>query len=462
MLDAAVEQLGGEERPGQVAMAEAVAAAMDDRRHLLVQAGTGTGKSLGYLVPGAAARRPGRGRDGDAGAAAPARRARHPARCSRRPSDLLDDGGTRTPCSRGAPTTPACTASARACPTTRARWSTCPRARWAPRWSRCASGSRRRRPASGTGERDHAPRHTDRVWRQVSVSHRECLGAPSARYGAECFAERAKEQAAALAADRHQPLAARDRRDRGRADDPGVRRGGDRRGPRAGRAGDPGRHRRAVRRRRSTGPPGAAQRHVEGTRPTTWPTPARCCATRIDDCRSRPDRPRSRAARRRAGAGPRRGPRAGLGVPASDPGRGDAGAHPGQGLGPGAVRDRRADGGRLGQGRALDERARAQPRRQPAVRRAARGRRADARAAARREDRGLHLARPSSWAATSTRSRRRSGCSRPSASRSTEVPPSAPTTAAWQGLDVGSPFDYGQQAILYVARAPARRRAATG
>src|SRR5204862_308003 len=32
-------------------MAEAVAAAMNDRVHLLVQAGTGTGKSLGYLVP---------------------------------------------------------------------------------------------------------------------------------------------------------------------------------------------------------------------------------------------------------------------------------------------------------------------------------------------------------------------------------------------------------------------------
>ena len=35
----------------QVAMAEAVAAAMSGGEHLLVQAGTGTGKSLGYLVP---------------------------------------------------------------------------------------------------------------------------------------------------------------------------------------------------------------------------------------------------------------------------------------------------------------------------------------------------------------------------------------------------------------------------
>src|SRR5690348_5901489 len=41
----------GAERPGQKKMAEAVAAAARDDRHLLVQAGTGTGKSLAYLVP---------------------------------------------------------------------------------------------------------------------------------------------------------------------------------------------------------------------------------------------------------------------------------------------------------------------------------------------------------------------------------------------------------------------------
>ena len=51
VLADAVEALGGSERPGQVQMAEAVAEAMSDGRHLLVQAGTGTGKSLAYLVP---------------------------------------------------------------------------------------------------------------------------------------------------------------------------------------------------------------------------------------------------------------------------------------------------------------------------------------------------------------------------------------------------------------------------
>ena len=48
----------------------------------------------------------------------------------------------------------------------------------------------------GTGERDGAPRHTDRLWRQVSVSARECLGKARCAFGEECFAERAKERAA--------------------------------------------------------------------------------------------------------------------------------------------------------------------------------------------------------------------------------------------------------------------------
>ena len=50
-LDAAVSAINGSPRPGQLKMAEAVANALSDRHHLLVQAGTGTGKSLAYLVP---------------------------------------------------------------------------------------------------------------------------------------------------------------------------------------------------------------------------------------------------------------------------------------------------------------------------------------------------------------------------------------------------------------------------
>src|SRR5882757_7554746 len=44
-----------EYRPGQVQMAQAVLRAFEDKRHLIVEAGTGTGKTLAYLVPAVAA-----------------------------------------------------------------------------------------------------------------------------------------------------------------------------------------------------------------------------------------------------------------------------------------------------------------------------------------------------------------------------------------------------------------------
>lgn len=50
-LDAAVTAIGGAPREGQIEMAEAVANALTDRHHLMVQAGTGTGKSLAYIIP---------------------------------------------------------------------------------------------------------------------------------------------------------------------------------------------------------------------------------------------------------------------------------------------------------------------------------------------------------------------------------------------------------------------------
>ena len=40
-----------EYRPGQLDMAKAVERALGERRHLIVEAGTGTGKTLAYLLP---------------------------------------------------------------------------------------------------------------------------------------------------------------------------------------------------------------------------------------------------------------------------------------------------------------------------------------------------------------------------------------------------------------------------
>jgi ATP-dependent DNA helicase DinG len=50
-LDAAVEATGGQHREGQRRMVVEVTRSLESGTHLLVQAGTGTGKSLAYLVP---------------------------------------------------------------------------------------------------------------------------------------------------------------------------------------------------------------------------------------------------------------------------------------------------------------------------------------------------------------------------------------------------------------------------
>ena len=52
-LDRVVTEIptGGERREGQRQMADAVAEAIANKRHLVVQAGTGTGKTLAYLIP---------------------------------------------------------------------------------------------------------------------------------------------------------------------------------------------------------------------------------------------------------------------------------------------------------------------------------------------------------------------------------------------------------------------------
>ncbi|WP_022872382.1 ATP-dependent DNA helicase [Nesterenkonia alba] len=54
LLTTAVDSFGGTRREGQVIMARRVAEALQKQRHLMVQAGTGTGKSLAYLVPAVA------------------------------------------------------------------------------------------------------------------------------------------------------------------------------------------------------------------------------------------------------------------------------------------------------------------------------------------------------------------------------------------------------------------------
>jgi len=194
ILAEAVSALGGQERAGQVEMAEAVTAALTDEEHLLVQAGTGTGKSLAYLVPALLHEKRvvvatatlalqhqlverdlprlveaiGHHRDVDTSYAVLKGRSNY-ACLHRIREGVPDDQGTLVDVPEGS-----------------LGKQVLELREWAEK--EAADGA--------SGEKDNAPRHTDRVWRQVSVSARECLSKAKCRFGEECFAERAKERAA--------------------------------------------------------------------------------------------------------------------------------------------------------------------------------------------------------------------------------------------------------------------------
>jgi ATP-dependent DNA helicase DinG len=194
VLAAAVAELGGEERPGQIEMAEAVADAMASGRHLLVQAGTGTGKSLGYLVPALL--------NDDRVVVATATLALQHQLVERDIPALVEaakDVLHETPSYavlKGRSNYACLHRIREGVPDDQGALVEMPEGSMGAEVLALREWVEEETKASGTGERDHAPRHTDRVWRQVSVSHRECLGAAKCPYGAECFAERAKERAA--------------------------------------------------------------------------------------------------------------------------------------------------------------------------------------------------------------------------------------------------------------------------
>ena len=267
VLATAVGALGGERRDGQVRMAEAVAEALVGGDHLLVQAGTGTGKSLAYLVPSLL-------HDSRVVVATATLALQHQLveRDLPRLVEAVGDmpGVDASYAVLKGRSNYACLHRIReGVPDDQGVLIEAPVGAMASKVLELRAWAEEESETKGSGERDNAPRHTDREWRQVSVSHRECLGAAKCPFGSECFAELAKEKAQRSHLDHHQPLAARDRRDRGRADDPGLRRRGHRRGARAHVQDHPGRHRRAAARRRRPGGEAvaAARRGRAGQRP---------------------------------------------------------------------------------------------------------------------------------------------------------------------------------------------------
>ncbi|MDQ6688258.1 MAG: ATP-dependent DNA helicase, partial [Actinomycetota bacterium] len=194
VLAAAVEALSGQERPGQIEMAERVEQAMASGRHLLVQAGTGTGKSLGYLVPALLHQ--------ERVVVATATLALQHQLVERDIPALVEAasgvlGQDPTYAVLKGRSNYACLHRAReGVPDDQGVLVDLPEGSIGAEVVALREWVEEQAEANSTGERDLAPRHTDRIWRQVSVSHRECLGATKCPYGLECFAERAKERAA--------------------------------------------------------------------------------------------------------------------------------------------------------------------------------------------------------------------------------------------------------------------------
>ena len=200
LLAKAVEALGGTRRPGQVEMAEAVAQAFATGEHLAVQAGTGTGKSLAYLVP-AIARALTEESPVVVSTATIALQRQLVDRDLPRLADALADVLPRRPrfallkgrrnylclnkIHNGADE----------------ETSNIPQEELFSPVAASALGRdvvRLTKWASvtETGDRDDvSPGVPERSWSQVSVSARECLGMARCPYGTDCFAEKARGEA---------------------------------------------------------------------------------------------------------------------------------------------------------------------------------------------------------------------------------------------------------------------------
>ena len=203
LLHAAVAELGGTQRVGQDEMALAVAAAFDEQRHVLVQAGTGTGKSLAYLVPAALRAIDGSGTPVVVATATLALQSQLVERdlptlapvverVQGRPLSWAVAKGRRNYAClhrvrEGAPDDDGVLISAADAGGSGPLGQEVVRAR---RWAE------QQAEEGGTGEREKLlPGVSERAWAQVSVSAQECLGATRCPYGSECFAERARARA---------------------------------------------------------------------------------------------------------------------------------------------------------------------------------------------------------------------------------------------------------------------------
>ncbi|MEU6642021.1 ATP-dependent DNA helicase [Saccharomonospora sp. NPDC046836] len=197
LLVHAVDAVGGAEREGQVEMAEAVGKAIRTGEHLAVQAGTGTGKSLAYLVPAIryAVEREATAVVSTATIALQrqlvdrdlprlAKALKKP--LGREPTFAILKGRRNYLCMHrvhtGAPEEPEDTALFDAFAASRV-------GREVKRLHEWSSDTE-------TGDRDElVPGVSEQAWRQVAVTAKECLGVARCPVGTDCFAEQARAEA---------------------------------------------------------------------------------------------------------------------------------------------------------------------------------------------------------------------------------------------------------------------------
>jgi ATP-dependent DNA helicase DinG len=206
LLAIAVAALGGSERSGQLQMATAVAAAFETGEHLVVQAGTGTGKSLAYLVP-AIVRAINEDEPVVVSTATIALQRQLVDRDLPRLADSVADALPRPPqfallkgrrnylCLNkihgGAPGSDDESDAEEGRPQEEL---------FNPMAASALGRDVQRLTAwaatTDTGDRDDLkPGVPDRSWSQVSVSARECIGVARCPFGSECFSERARGRA---------------------------------------------------------------------------------------------------------------------------------------------------------------------------------------------------------------------------------------------------------------------------
>lgn len=197
LLRTAVTALGGRERSNQLTMASAVAHSIDTGEHLAVQAGTGTGKSLAYLVP-SLRHAVESGKTVVVSTATIALQRQLVDRDLPRLADALTESLGRRPefailKGRG---NYLCLNKIHAGmadePTADELFDPFAVSRLGREIQRVVDWS----SDTETGDRDDlTPGVSDRAWRQVSVSARECLGKSRCPIGDDCFAERSRAQA---------------------------------------------------------------------------------------------------------------------------------------------------------------------------------------------------------------------------------------------------------------------------